>query len=192
MDEYGVRPPEAAPVIAWGRVVADSPALRGDLEDLMISGERHYHLLRRIRSGDGAALLVYLCLDRARANLAQARLALSTLRPDTPGAVPPQALPPVQESITERAPVLARLPMRNPGTHSGRPAVALAPASRAAPSAPVRPAPGAPAGAVPLPRQPDAGGPSRDAVEREPAPAGGWSTDLHTMRRLLDALRRLD
>ncbi|MBW0104065.1 hypothetical protein [Pseudonocardia sp. KRD291] len=236
LAEDGTRPPGATPVLGWGRLVTESLAGHGDLEDLTITEVRHYHLLRRIRIPDRGPLLVYLHLDRSRANLGQARLALSTLGlpganpgPEATGAVPPQALPPREESIVRRSNG-ARLPTRRPGPRPasspasspvpspassripslapspGRPTVALAPASHPALPGPVRPAPGAPAGAVPLPRQPEAertqraradadvpGPDLRDAApEPSPAPAGGWSTDLHTMRRLLDALRRLD
>lgn len=189
LEERGERPPWATPVIEWGRIVAESPALHGDLQDLAITGGRHYHLLRRIRVGDPAPLLGYLCLDRAGANLAQARLALSALRPDLAGSVPAQALPPARETIPDRAPGPTRLPTRTPRTSVAHPAVALAPATRPAPPAPGRPDPGTRSGSAPDRGRPEGpGGIGRTG----PALAGEWSNDLYVMRRLLNALRRLD
>ena len=90
-DSEGVVPYS---VPRWGTAVAamfDSTS--GDeLDDVMITGRRSYHLVRPI--GPGASVLVYLRLDRSRSNLAAARRELATVRfgggaaPATPPAVP--------------------------------------------------------------------------------------------------------
>jgi hypothetical protein len=76
-DSEGVVPYS---VPRWGTAVAamfDSTS--GDeLDDVMITGRRSYHLVRPI--GPGASVLVYLRLDRSRSNLAAARRELATVR----------------------------------------------------------------------------------------------------------------
>ena len=83
-DSEGVVPYS---VPRWGTAVAamfDSTS--GDeLDDVMITGRRSYHLVRPI--GPGASVLVYLRLDRSRSNLAAARRELATVRL-AGGAVP--------------------------------------------------------------------------------------------------------
>ncbi|MDN5920679.1 MAG: hypothetical protein L0I76_37190 [Pseudonocardia sp.] len=207
LAEHGPRSAGAAAVLDWARLVAGSWAGNGALEDIMITGMRHHHLVRQIRTGDRAPLLAHLCLDRSSANLAQARLALSGIRPDDRVPVPEQAQQPGPHPIPGRAPAPVRqdpaaagLPTRSPGTRVGHPAVALAPVSRPAPRGMVPAvAEALPDAAVPMPRRPETDHPSpavADPGDRDPAPspipAGGWATDLDTMRRLLDGLRRID
>jgi hypothetical protein len=76
-DSEGVVPYS---VPRWGTAVAamfDSTS--GDeLDDVMITGRRSYHLVRPL--GPGAEVLVYLRLDRSRSNLAAARRELATVR----------------------------------------------------------------------------------------------------------------
>jgi hypothetical protein len=49
-----------------------------ELDDVMITGRRSYHLVRPL--GPDASVLVYLRLDRSRSNLAAARRELATVR----------------------------------------------------------------------------------------------------------------
>ena len=76
----------------WGTAVAAMfGATSGDeLDDVMITGRRSYHLVRPL--GAGAEVLVYLRLDRSRSNLAAARRELAAVRlagaPDQAAATP--------------------------------------------------------------------------------------------------------
>ena len=60
-----------AEVIRAKRNVMGSLGLKDDLEDVLISLDKQYHLLRPLESN--AQLFLYVVLDRARANLALAR-----------------------------------------------------------------------------------------------------------------------
>lgn len=54
--------------------------LRDEIEDILISLGKHYHLIRPLRSRP--AVFIYLAVDRARANLAMARYALADAERD--------------------------------------------------------------------------------------------------------------
>jgi hypothetical protein len=76
-DGEGVVPYSVA---RWGTAVAamfDSTS-GDDLDDVMITGRRSYHLVRPL--GPTASVLVYLRLNRARSNLAAARRELAAVR----------------------------------------------------------------------------------------------------------------
>jgi hypothetical protein len=93
-DGEGVVPYSVA---RWGTAVAAMfEATSGDeLDDVMITGRRSYHLLRAL--GPTSSVLVYLRLDRTRSNLAAARRELATVRwgESAPRSVtgPPTAAP---------------------------------------------------------------------------------------------------
>lgn len=184
-------------VMEWGGgAAAFLAASPGDgLDDLMITSHRSYHLVRPVAAGASRWLMIYLCLDRSRSNLAVARrelasptlhkrIAVASVGPPPAAADPPGPGP--------RRPAPAPVP----GSHNGAsPAVALL--SRVPPTAragPVEPPGGAGAPApsrtaamagealggvrsdtrlapssVPLPRR---GGPSRvpPPLPVEPAP----------------------
>jgi hypothetical protein len=76
-DGEGVVPYSVA---RWGTAVAAmfDTTSGDDLDDVMITGRRSYHLVRPL--GPTASVLVYLRLDRARSNLAAARRELAAVR----------------------------------------------------------------------------------------------------------------
>jgi hypothetical protein len=150
-DSEGVVPYS---VPRWGTAVAamfDSTS--GDeLDDVMITGRRSYHLVRPI--GPGASVLVYLRLDRSRSNLAAARRELATVRlgsgaaPPAPAAVPAArsgsdaAVPPARSgSDAAVPPARSRSDAAVPASRSRTEATAPAPRSRSvAATAPAPPA----------------------------------------------------
>jgi hypothetical protein len=179
-------------VLSWGADAArflDTVA-GDDLEDLMVTSRRAYHLVRQVeiraetadRAAGAQRMLVYLCLDRARGNLAMARRQLAATRLGAPVTVPPQARSPAVER-GGAAPA--------PAAGAGGPPV---PRPRAAAAA-HGPPPSVTAPVVPLPRRTPASLPPPPApaqpVQAVPVAGRRWADDVGTMRRLLDGLRRL-
>lgn len=56
--------------------------LQDEIEDILITLGRQYHIIRPISGRDGKGLFLYLVLDRARANLAMARFRLTKIEQD--------------------------------------------------------------------------------------------------------------
>jgi hypothetical protein len=54
--------------------------MNDQIEDMLITLGRQYHLIRPLSSND--ALFIYLVLDKQKSNLAMARLQLSTIEKD--------------------------------------------------------------------------------------------------------------
>jgi hypothetical protein len=184
-DGEGVVPYSVA---RWGTAVAAMfDATSGDeLDDVMITGRRSYHLLRAL--GPSASVLVYLRLERTRSNLAAARRELAGVRwgggaaaaPPTPTA--PASLRragPRAAADASRAAAQARAERTVPSP--GGPGGAAEPRRSHGPDAPAAgPAPSGstriPA-ALPPPGTPARGIPARGAgdgatsVSRAPTPA---------------------
>lgn len=183
--ELGAADP-AAPVAAleWGGAAARYFAAGDvdDLDDLMVTSRRAYHLVRRVAPSSSPPLLVYLCLDRARGNLAAARRELGMVR--LQGLLATEAAPSSEVSApTEASPAAVE-------------DAASAEETASEPEPPVVMGPPPPAAMVPLPRRAPAQPPTR-ASEPAPPPAPDpvgvqeWATDMGTLRRLLAALRDL-
>ena len=66
-----------AEVIKAKRKVVRALGLKDDIEDILITLGRQYHLMRPLRARP--MIFIYVALDRQRANLALARLALADI-----------------------------------------------------------------------------------------------------------------
>ncbi len=175
-DGEGVVPYSVA---RWGTAVAamfDSTS--GDeLDDVMITGRRSYHLVRSL--GANATVLAYLRLDRTRSNLAAARRELAAVRwgagaggAPRPQAPAPPAAPPAPPA--RRAPSSSRdAPPRRGRADRGGSAAAGAPAAlhRVPASLPPTVTPGRGLRAVGrAPAHPDAAAPVPDPVDSHRIP----------------------
>jgi len=67
-------------VVRAKRKTMKALALNDQIEDILITLGRQYHLLRPLSSND--ALFIYIALDRSRANLALARHTLTQVEKD--------------------------------------------------------------------------------------------------------------
>lgn len=178
MIQFGTAAVDPAVVLRWGMeaTTALGIATEGGLEDFILTSGDHYHLVRPL--GAAPSLLVYLCVDRARANLASARRELAAARPDEHGGAslspPPKRRSPAVSRRTA-APLAASPPARRTLLDRGPdPALVPLPRRSSARAAHV------PAQAPPLPRPPS-----------DPVLAQPWADDIATMNRLLTALRAL-
>jgi hypothetical protein len=216
LGEVGTSTIAPGVVMEWGGGAAAFLAGSGGdaLDDLMITSHRYYHLVRPVAADARQWLMIYLCLDRTRSNLAVARrelgsaglhrrLSVASVGPAPPPVQPPDAglrrsVPAAMPAPRNGASPAVALLSRPPGTTRGAPPD---------PPGSARPAPAPPAAAatrgtrlsespVPLPRR---SGPSRvpPPLPAEPAPpveqvpVQTWATDVGTMRRLLSALRAM-
>ena len=158
----------------WGTAVAAMfGATSGDeLDDVMITGRRSYHLVRPL--GAGAAVLVYLRLDRSRSNLAAARRELAAVRLAGGAGTPDQAAaPPAPASARTRDDASAPAARRPVAATSPAPP-ARVPASLAPPTTPAR----------------GLRGPAAEPPAAEPA-AAGRSRPSSRARRHRDACVRV-
>jgi predicted regulator of Ras-like GTPase activity (Roadblock/LC7/MglB family) len=67
-------------VVRSKRKVMNNLGLRDNIEDILITLGKQYHLLRPLRSR--STLFFYVALDRSRANLAMARITLADVEKD--------------------------------------------------------------------------------------------------------------
>lgn len=211
LDEVGVSTVAPSAVVELGGSAAGFLGIvAGDgMDDLMLTSHRSYHLVRPVVAESRQPLMIYLCLDRGRSNLAMARRELAAARLHkrlAVASVGPPADPATNPEPAGRRSVPAAMPTPRNGSS---PAVALL--SRPPESGPsgavrtgVEPAAAAvdpPTGrftvaAMPLPRR---SGPSRvpaplpaePGPSAQPATGQSWATDVGTMRRLLAGLRAL-
>ena len=67
-------------VVRAKRKTMNNLSLKDAIEDILITLGKHYHLIRPLRSR--STLFFYVALDRSRANLAMARIALADVEKD--------------------------------------------------------------------------------------------------------------
>lgn len=219
LGEVGVSSVAPGVVMEWGGGAAAflATAAGDGLDDLMITSHRSYHLVRPVAADAKRWLMIYLCLDRGRSNLAAARRELASPRLHKRLSVasvgpPPRAPAPPSDS-GPRGSAPAAMPSSRNGASPGVALLSVAPETiRSQPAGPAGPDRARPAGdtaagpggagprlarsPVPLPRR---AGPSRvppplpaeSAPPVEPVPVQTWATDVGTMRRLLSALRAM-
>jgi hypothetical protein len=176
LAERGDGDVDPAAVLGWGGSVtaglagADDPEV---LDDLIVTARRSYHLVRWARISARRPVLVYVCLDRSRSNLALARRALAVVVADRLDTAPNSA-----DSVPGWIP--------QPG-----PAPPAPPVPRTLPGPRHGAEPAAPPAALPLPRRRPA--PVQAAAPAPPAPSTGprWAHDVGTMRRLVAGLQAL-
>ena len=208
-------------LLAWGggaaRYLAEVEA--DELDDLIVTSRRSYHLVRQIGTLVSGGLLIYLCLDRAHGNLAAARRELGSTRlrdrllvaanPHRSRSVQPEqrALPaglpargPAQAAVRAAPPAALPAPMSPAGPTQATSVSSLSVAAPvlAAQSEPVVPVPRAAPAA--LPRRAAAPLPPPQPVPEvlgSPTPSPGmpgngvtWRNDAEVLRRLLAAMRR--
>ncbi|MGD9525511.1 hypothetical protein [Pseudonocardia sp.] len=200
-----------------GRDAGTADIIDGDLEDVMITSERLFHVLRQVDVAGSGPVLVYVRLRRGHGNPATCRreLASAELRDSVAAACGPPRPAAIPGAMAGNGTVAPRLdtgshpalpavePPRRPAPpRTSRPAAADGPATTRLPAPRATPASrGVPSPAAPeLPRRvrgshlvgvPD----PVDRSGRPPATSGvlqqGWAKDGRTLRRLLAGLRRL-
>jgi hypothetical protein len=188
--ESGAAMVDPAAVLRWGMEAAGvlETVDDGGMEDFIMTSRNHYHLLRPVSAGQ--SLLVYLCVDRTRANLALARRELAAARPEDEPEPEPERVPvaPVPEPLRRRLPAASRMAAAMPPAPTKRTSRSVKTAGSGIAEVPLPRRTGSttlPAAMPPpaaAPRQRSSGGP----VLRQP-----WADDIATMNRLLTALRAM-
>ncbi|MDQ4116842.1 MAG: hypothetical protein M3235_07730 [Actinomycetota bacterium] len=198
LAEHGDAGPDPAAAVRWGSGLRAALRPSGELEDVMITAEQTYHLLRLVRA-DAGTVLVHLSVDRACGNLAQARRALGEVRFDAASPAAPQRIDRTPGTVATVGPSSSVVREQRSTTQAPTDLPVRAPRRpEPVPAQPVR-HPGATLSAVPPPRRPVTPGtpaarPVPDTAPEQPVAvptARGWSDDLYTMSRLLDGLRRM-
>jgi hypothetical protein len=108
--ESGAATIDPVVVLRWGTEASNTLGMTSDggMEDFILTSSGQYHLVRPL--GSDRSLLVYLCVDRARANLASARRELAAARLDErgPGAATMVQERPPSPRLTPRRPAFSR------------------------------------------------------------------------------------
>ncbi len=185
--ESGAATVDPAAVLRWGMEASSvlGMTVEGGLEDFILTSSGHYHLVRPL--GSDRSLLVYLCVDRARANLASARRELAAARLDD------RAQPGTSTMAFSRPPAPARTPLRAVSrTAAAMPPAATPPVRRsdARRDSATRDVP-LPRRTSPVPLPAPVPAPPRQRPSSDPVLAQPWADDVATMNRLLTALRAL-
>jgi hypothetical protein len=120
-------------LLTWARRTTARPG-PGDLDDLVVTTDRAFHVLRR-RTAGGGPVWTYLRVDRSRGNLALARRAAATAAaPARPPASRPVGL---RSGLPKRPPTALPAAPRAVGSHPPPPPIpSTAPAPAAALPAP--------------------------------------------------------
>ncbi len=162
-------------VLGWGATAAGylAAAANDELDDLIVTSRRAYHLVRQLEGEAGQPLLIYMRLERPRANLAVGRRALATVE------VAPKPVPHPRGSAPDR-----ETPDQRGSSSNGRGAAVAVAAPVATRTTVPPPAPGGgPAAAPPThgagpgrhPGEPGTGA-GRAAEPAAPAHRGGAAT----------------
>ena len=173
--QFGTAAVDPAVVLRWGMeaTTALGTAADGGLEDFILTSGGYYHLVRPL--GETRSLLVYLCVDRARVNLASARRELAAARPNDVGSPPPPTPAQRISPAVSRPATLAASPPARRGPMNRRSDAVAVPLPRRSGATAVPAL--APVSSIPK---------SSDSVLAQP-----WAHDIATMNRLLTALRAL-
>jgi hypothetical protein len=96
--DLDVAAPGNSDVVRTKLEVMQKLGLRETIEDILITLDTQYHLIRPIHGNSEEKLFLYLVLSRAQANLARARRDLRVIEQSFYMSVPAPARPPVQEN----------------------------------------------------------------------------------------------
>ncbi|SHL24683.1 hypothetical protein SAMN05443637_12247 [Pseudonocardia thermophila] len=97
--DLDVAAPGNSDVVRTKLEVMQKLGLREGIEDILITLDTQYHLIRPVRGGGtDEKLFIYLVLNRAQANLAMARRDLRVIEQSFYMAVPAPARPPMPEN----------------------------------------------------------------------------------------------
>lgn len=201
LGESGTADVAAQSVLRWAReaagVLAEGPD--GGLDDLILTSRAAYHLVRPLgREG----LLLYLCVDRSRSNLAVSRRELGAVRlggatadravPDGPTATVGAGQAPKSAATAPRVPLASRMTIGRRGAPPPGPAEpersSPVPLPRRSPAALPPPARRTP---IPVPEPGLAGVPVPRAGLPVPPDGREWSQDIASIKRLLAGLRAM-